>query len=63
MHLNNLLSYTDNSPEQLRHIAGYTASYISKIDCKLVEELKSRAEEYNAYDALTILNIYCFNNY
>lgn len=63
MHLNNLLSYTDNSPEQLRRIAGYAALYISKIDCKLVEELKSRAEEYNAYDALTILNIYCFNNY
>lgn len=61
-HLNNLLSYTDNSPEQLRRIADYAASYISKIDYSLVEELKSRAEEYNASDALTILNKYCFNN-
>ena len=48
MHLNNLLSTSDNSPEQLIRIAGYAALYISKIDCKLVEELKSRAEEYNA---------------
>ena len=63
MHLNNLLSTSDNSPEQLIRIAGHAASYISKNDCKLVEELKSRAEEYNASDALTILNIYCFNNY
>lgn len=63
MHLNNLLSYTDNSPKQLIRIAGYAASYISNNDCKLVEELKSRAEEYNASDALTIINIYCFNNY
>ena len=49
--------------EALAKKIGTNKSYISKIDCKLVEELKSRAEEYNAYDALTILNIYCFNNY
>lgn len=61
-HLKNLLSNTDNSPIQLEHIAGYASAYISKIDRPLIEKLKSRADEYNAVNALSILNKYCFND-
>lgn len=62
-HLENLLDSTDNSPFQLEHIAAYAVTYADRLDKKLVLELKNRAEEFKAFDAVSLLTKYSFTDY
>ena len=59
-HLSNMLELTDNSLNQLEHLAAYAASYPKKIDLSLLKALKKRAALNKAYKALKILDKYCF---
>lgn len=59
-HLSNMLELTDNSPNQLEHLAAYAASYPKKIDLSLLKALKKRSSLNKAYNALEILDKYCF---
>lgn len=59
-HLRNMLELTDNSLNELEHMAAYAASYPKKFDLSLLKELKKRATLNKAYKALEILDKYCF---
>ena len=59
-HLSNMLELTDNSLNQLEHLAAYAASYPKKIDLSLLKALKKRSSLNKAYNALEILDKYCF---
>lgn len=62
-HLENMLNCTDNSPFQLEHIAAYAVTYAGSLEEKLVDKLKNRAEEFKAFDAISLLTKYSFTNY
>lgn len=59
-HLCNMLDLTDNSLNELEHMAAYAASYPKKFDLSLLKELKKRSTLNKAYKALEILDKYCF---
>lgn len=59
-HLSNMLELTDNSTNQLEHLAAYAASYPKKIDLSLLKALKKRSDLNKAFGALEILDKYCF---
>ena len=62
-HLENMLNCTDNSPLQLERIAAYAATYAGSLEEKLVNKLKNRAEEFKAFDAISLLTKYSFTDY
>lgn len=63
IHLENMLNCTDNSPFQLEHIAAYAVTYAGSLEEKLVNKLKNRAEEFKAFDAISLLTKYSFTDY
>ncbi|MGN0457222.1 MAG: leucine-rich repeat domain-containing protein [Acutalibacteraceae bacterium] len=59
-HLFSMMKKTDNLPNQYEHMAVYAATYLGRIDVKVLDKLNEKAKEYNALKAVEILEKYCF---
>ena len=59
-HLFSMMKKTDNLPNQYEHMAVYAATYLGRIDVKVLDKLNEKAKESDALKAVEILEKYCF---